>query len=668
VSTFRPDIEGMRALSIALVIAYHFAPAWLPGGFIGVDVFFVISGYLITLSILDLRSRAPGAKSVLLEFWSRRARRLLPNALAVLLVAAVVALAVLPDTVLSRLGNDVSWASAYSINWLFVARSVDYLRWGETQASPLLNYWSLAVEEQFYLLWPLVLLALLIGVAGSRMRHALLGAVGLCGLSLVYAVVLGQDQLTRAFFSSPARAWELLAGAGLALWLRGNGVSEPMRFSGGALAWIGLAAIALAAVVVSHDSHHPGPVTLLPVVGAVLMVVGMGSQQASWIARTMACTPMRALGARSYSLYLWHWPTLVLGRLCWPAAPAWWGWALLALSMLLAEAAFRWVESPMRWRWGRGMPAPRVLGAALLASACMLLLGHWLSRLADAGARTEILPGAVRGVVGLPPLAITRNDLPLVYANGCHLGVESTDLASKCRLGDMPDGPRAVLFGDSHAAQWVPALLPASSSRGWSLVSWTKSSCPSADVTVWNKAARGAYRECDRWREEVFTALARDGFALVIVANLVDEETELIDRATGARLRGAAAQREFRAGLARSLQRLSAMGAVVLIRDSPRPRSDVLDCLYSSPSAQRCERLRSEALSNEPIDAQVAQAVGVPVWDFTDDICGLHTCPVMMAGRSRPVYRDDNHLSASYVASLVPAVEARWSRNVGAAR
>jgi peptidoglycan/LPS O-acetylase OafA/YrhL len=668
VSTFRPDIEGLRALSIALVIVYHFAPAWLPGGFIGVDVFFVISGYLITLSLLDLRARAPAAGNVLLEFWSRRARRLLPNAMAVLLVSGVVTLVVLPDTVLSRLGKDVSWASAYSINWLFVARSVDYLRWDETQASPLLHYWSLAVEEQFYLVWPLVLLALLVGVSGSRLRRALLGAAALGAVSLVYAMALGQDQLTHAFFSSPARAWELLSGAGLALWLRANAALDTTKAVGTALAWIGLAAIATAALMVSHDSDHPGLVTLVPVVGAVLMVVGMGVQQGSWIARAMACRPMRALGCRSYSLYLWHWPTLVLGRLCWPTAPSWWGWALLALSMLLAEAAFRWVESPMRWRWGRSVPATRVLGTSLLASACVVLLGQWLSALADEGGRANILPGAARAASNLPPLASTRNDLPLVYANGCHLGIESIDLAPKCQLGNAPDGPRAVLFGDSHAAQWVPALVPVASARGLALVSWTKSSCPAADVTVWNKVARAAYRECDRWREAVFTALARDGFELVIVSNFVDAEAELIDRSTGTRFGGEAAQQEFKAGLERTLRRLYAMGAVVLIRDTPKPRSDVLDCLYSGSPPQRCERLRREALSNEPIDAHVAAKVGVPVWDFSDDICGTHTCPVMMAGRDRSVYRDDNHLSASYVASLRPAVEVRWPGPMGAAR
>lgn len=658
----------MRALSIALVIAYHFAPAGLPGGFIGVDVFFVISGYLITLSLLDLFGRTPAVGQALLEFWSRRARRLLPNALAVLVTAGLFALVALPDTALSRLGSDVSWASAYSINWLFIARSVDYLRWGETHASPLLNYWSLAVEEQFYLLWPLVLLVLLLGTGHTRLRRAAIGTAALCALSLIYATVRGRDELTLTFFSSPARAWELLAGANLALWLRASRTPGASRSFGGALAWIGLAAIAWAAAVMSNDSHHPGPVTLLPVVGALLMVAGMGVQQGSWIARAMGCTPMRALGARSYSLYLWHWPTLVVGRQCWPTAPAWWGWALLGLSMLLAEAAFRWVESPVRWRWARGMPASRLLRASLLASGCVLLMGQGFTRLADQGARASILPNAVHRIAGLPPLAITRNDLPLVYANGCHLGVAPIEPAAKCRLGGAPGDPRVVLFGDSHAAQWIPALLPVSKSRGSALVSWTKSSCPSADVTVWNKAARGAYRECDLWREAVFAALARDGFALVIVSNLVDDETELIDRDTGARLRGAAAQQEFKAGLERTLRRLSAMGAVVLIRDSPRPRPDVLDCLYSGSIAGACERLRREALSQEPADMQAAQAVGVPVWDFSDDICGLQTCPVVMADGGRSMYRDDNHLSASFVASLAPAVDMRWPRGMAAAR
>lgn len=660
---FRADIEGLRAVAVLLVVAYHYVPGLLPGGYVGVDVFFVISGYLITLSLLDVRARAGTGRQGLALFWARRARRLLPNALLVLAMVSVLALVLLSDVALRRLGSDVAWASAYSINWLFVARSVDYLRWGETHSSVLLHYWSLAVEEQFYLAWPLLLFVALRGARTSdkSLRHASWLAAVLAALALGYCLWLSNGQLTLGFFSAPARAWELLAGAWLAL--RSHQGEPALRWEGArsahAVAWVGLAAIVGAACLFSIDTTHPGLLTVVPVLGAMLLVAStpVGAEVA--VRRWLGSAPMRYLGARSYSLYLWHWPVLVLGQAALPTGEPWAVLLLVALSFLLADAAYRLVETPARFRWAQGANARQVLLMALAGSAALVLVGLATRELAERGARGRLRPAAAVAAPALPPLRRLLNDLPSVYAKGCHLGVEPTEPAPHCRFGS---GATAVLlFGDSHAAQWLPPLEVVTAAQGQALVAWTKSGCPSADVSVWNAAARGPYHACDRWREAVFHRLATLKPSLVVVANLIEDATVLIDRRSGERLRGAAAEAEFQAGLVRTLQRLRASGTmVVVIRDTPRPRGDVIECLYASPDPRRCERTRRDATAAAPLDVRAASVAGVPLWDFADNICRAESCPVYLPSQALVVYRDDNHLSASFARSLAPALAQRW--------
>lgn len=226
------------------------------------------------------------------------------------------------------------------------------------------------------------------------------------------------------------------------------------------------------------------------------------------------------------------------------------------------------------------------------------LAGFALRHAADAGWRPH------RQL--LPPLAQVQNDLSVVYTNGCHLGVAPTAPAPDCRLGDAPS--TVLLFGDSHAAQWVPALVPAAVARGHAVLAWTKSSCPSADVTVWNPAARGPYRECDAWREAVFAKLAEVRPAFVVIANLDDAASEFVDRAT-------------------------------------------------------CDRPRTEALPAEGPEQRIARATGTPLWDLTDAACGHASCPALLTGvdgRPLVVYRDDNHFGARFVVTLAPALGRAW--------
>ena len=662
-STFRPDIEGLRAVSIGLVLLFHLA-ATLPGGFVGVDVFFVISGYLITSSLLA--QHLPGASLLanLARFWARRMRRLLPNALLVLLTMALVAAWTLDDVALARLGAEVGWGSVDAINWLFLRRVADYLRWGENDASVLLNYWSLAVEEQFYLVWPPILLGLWRWAGRpAATRRAMLVAALLAALSFGHMLWLGRAGLAGAFFASTARAWELMVGVLLALLLRDR--AAPAGRAGHVMAWAGMLAILAAALGFSPATPHPGWLTLLPVLGSAAVIAGLHQQPSAALARLLGCAPMKAVGARSYSIYLWHWPVLALGAIWWPGHGLAGQLALLVASLVLAEAAYRWVETPARRSWVLRWPSRGVLAAGVAASAMLLAIGALLVGGAETGLRSAMLPGAPRGVAGLPSLREVRADLPAVYANGCHVDFGDTAPAPNCRFGPA-DAPAVLLFGDSHAAQWMPALQGAAAARGMALVSWTKSSCPSADVTVWNPAMRGPYRECDRWREAVMSQLGTLRPALVVVSNFINDRTEVVDRRDGQRVAGAQAQAAFDAGLLHTLERLRDAGIpVVLLRDSPRPRRGALSCLYRSPDANACARPRDEAWPPDSRDLRVARDAGIPAWDLGGAICAETTCPVLVPVGARAqlqvVYRDDDHLTAGLSALLTPALERAWA-------
>jgi peptidoglycan/LPS O-acetylase OafA/YrhL len=668
-SPFRPDIEGLRALSILLVVAYHYGGSLVPGGYLGVDVFFVISGYLITLTLVRLHAEHGPTRAALFEFWARRVRRLLPNAFLVLVAVSALAAAWLPAGAASRAGAEVAWASAYAINWLFIARAADYLRWGETEGSVLLNFWSLAVEEQFYLAWPLVL-PMLLGVQGAarrRLRAALLAALLMLAASLMATLWWERASLTVAFYSSPLRAWELLAGAGLALHVRrGQAWSAGFVRLAPMLAWLGFVAVVASALAFDHETRHPGWLTLLPVGASVLLIAALGASPAAHATRWLGSRPLRALGARSYSIYLWHWPVWVLGnRLLTQVESGWRTVGLLTLSLLLAEAAYRWVETPARWRWAHRAPARAWLLGAALASTLLLAAGIALGEWGRERIASGQLP-AVNAPSGLPPLAVTLRDLPIVYGSGCHVGIEATAPAAACRIGGAPGGKAVALVGDSHAAQWAPPLLEVAGTRGVAVLAWTKSGCPMADVIVWDAAARAPYRECERWREAVLSELQRQRPAAVLVSNLMDEATVVVDGATGATLRGSAAAAAFDAGLFRILQRLRDSGLnPVLIRDTPRARADVLDCLYSQPNPGNCERRRADAVPLTARDLRAAATAKVPAWDFTNEICGPQMCPVFMEELRRSVYRDVGHLSATFALSLAPALATRWASTPG---
>ncbi len=357
--SFRPDIQGLRALAVILVVLDHARIGPFHGGFIGVDVFFVISGFLITgllLSEADRRGRVS-----LLDFYARRAKRILPAATLVLAATVVAGYFLLSGIQAIRLFKDTIWATFFAANIKFARDETDYFAQDDA-IPPIQHYWSLAVEEQFYLVWPLIVLLLvaLFRSRGRARRAVVLAIAAISVASFAWAVYAVGDNPRGAYFSTPARAWELGLGAATAA-----AVLRLRRLPPGLLAaasWAGVAMIGFAALTFTGATRVPGAPAVLPVLGTALLLGG-GTAAAAWgPQRALAVLPMRWVGDRSYSFYLWHWPALIMVGVVWRTPVGWLGLLVSLAALALSDLSYRFVENPFR---DRAFFKPRLRGIAL---------------------------------------------------------------------------------------------------------------------------------------------------------------------------------------------------------------------------------------------------------------------------------------------------------------
>jgi peptidoglycan/LPS O-acetylase OafA/YrhL len=700
---FRPDLEGLRAIAVTLVLLYHAAVPGFGGGYVGVDVFFVLSGFLI--SGLLLRELESTGTISLAGFYARRLRRLLPAVALLILVTVVASVALLSPLRAGDVAADGVAASLYASNLRFAFQATDYLQ-SELAPSPLLHLWSLGVEEQFYLCWPALLL--LVTRAGSnRVRRVglLAGAVVIASFAL--SLWLTGASAPWAFFSLPSRAWELGIGALLAVGAT-RLAALPGTFAAGA-GWLGLAMVAAAGLVIDTSTPFPGFAALLPTVGTALAMLPGMRPSPGRPATLLGWRPARFMGRISYSLYLWHWPLLVLPTAVAGATlplPVRVGLMLAAIPV--AWASQRWLEDPIRRGRLVGIVPRRNLALAgvlsLAVASTSLGLGFVTTqRLSAAGGGSgngtgldgpgplpelgglaptptprpaaspgpSALPGASAspGVAAptpspsvtfppppggpLPPgltpaLADARADLPSIYANGCHLSQPAVTIPD-CVFGDPGSPTTVVLFGDSHAAQWFPALERLATERHWRLVSLTKSGCTPAWITVWNTNLKRAYTECDVWRGRVLERVATERPELLIVAGSHPY--------TSAGSGGPADEDggvALATGLDETIGRLEPLArAVVLIADTPKFDIDPPDCLSAhlddtlACSEPRARMVDARWLATE---ARIAADRGAVLVDPTNWACPTDPCATVV-GRYL-VYRDGHHLATPYVVAL----------------
>jgi len=649
----RRDIEGLRAVAVVLVVAFHvgvdrflgrFSIEAFRGGFIGVDVFYVISGFLIT-GLLLKEAESTGAVS-LRRFYARRIRRLLPASTFVLVVTVLAGAVLLPRIDVTALTRDALAAGLYMSNIWFGSQATDYLGAGSTQ-SAVLHYWSLSLEEQFYLLWP----GLLVGALalarwrGADLRRVVAGLVGVvCFLSFFASLFLTPVSAPWAYFGLHTRAWELGVGAALVLLL--PRLRELSRVAGDLLALVGGIALIASFALLGPQSAFPGWVAIFPVLGTALVIAG-GSVATGGgpVSRLLSLAPLTYVGRISYSWYLWHWPFITLagpatGATGRPVA----GIVLTAagLSFIAAMLTHAVVENPLRrshrLALGRG-PLAVAGGSVAIILIATGPLSWWASAGADSGATTA---------------AGARLDR-VREADNCARDFQDSS-SEPCELGQLDSDTTVALVGDSHAVHLLPALLSAAERRGWRVLLYSKAACPPFDVRIWLDNYRREYTECESWRGEVWRQLAAERPDLVLLSRFSAYGDDLLD-GSGEPISGPATA-AWEAGVESTLERLSGhTRTIVLLRDVPRARGDVPACISDNNGDASACTYPSEGHVHYDADmhgAELAASEGienVAVVDLSDVVCDSEPCTVVDENGVIK-YSDSNHLTRTFSSSL----------------
>ncbi len=702
-SGFRPDVEGLRAVAVLAVVLFHAGVPGLTGGFVGVDVFFVVSGFLIT-GLLWRELAATGTVR-LARFFAARARRLLPAGIAVLLTTVVAAAWLLPPLQARTALGDAVAAVVYGANVRLAIEGTDYLA-ADTPPSPFQHYWSLGVEEQFYLFWP----ALMISTGWLAWRGARVAGVRsvapvaavlavLTAASFTVSLLWTQFSPPWAYFSLPSRAWELglggLVALGLPLWQR---LSRAVAVPAG---WTGLALVVGAAVLLDEGTPFPGMAALLPVVGTAL-VLGAGVSTPRWgVGGLLSVGLLRGIGRWSYSWYLWHWPVLVLAP--YSVGELGLGGRLVAagVALLLAGLTLHLLENRVRFAralkdsagrsllLGGGLTAAGVAGALVVTAVVPAPVGRGTAAEAatleapeegvapapaaapvvdpeealvtDLTARVQAAVAASAGLQAVPsnltpPLAEARADVPEVFTNGCVLSWRAAEHRT-CEFGAAASPVSVALVGDSHAAQWLPALQPVAEQSGWQLQLAGKVTCPLLDLPITSPYLGRTYTECVQWREQVVADLRAAPPSVVVLA---------MTRRYGADFGFTAYDRAWLDALSRMVTELRSTGAPVLVLSPvPDPHTVVPTCLSGHlDDAAACTPDRATAVNAAGVaaEAQVVQAAGGRYADLTDLFCTPAECPLLVGDQL--VYRDDNHLTTGYATFLGPVMAALLDREL----
>lgn len=644
---YRPDLEGLRAVAILLVVAAHAGVSWLAGGFIGVDVFFVLSGYLITGLLLQ-EVRTTGGVGIA-AFYARRFRRLLPALLTMIAVTGVLASLLL--TPADQAGQAISAASAavWLSNFHFAFSELNYFSAG-AEGNLSLHTWSLGVEEQFYLLWPLIVVFTTgFGAALARpWRNLRLVMLLIFSTSLLACIVLTPQTPHVAFYMMPTRAWQFALGASAFLWLGGLGVKpddDASRFRDRAVTWpklsrvggwLGVALIAVAAMWFDENMLYPGAWALIPSVGTALVLAAGAQKDDEGANALLSRPPMQAIGRVSYAWYLWHWPILLLGASVWGTGNWLITLGLVALSFLLAKVSYRWVETPIRRGDFATVPVKTVLLTAFACMACISALGFvWNNSALDQAMHPEHAQ-----------YLQSRSDVPAIYSLGCDEWYHTADVRI-CAFGE-DDAPRtAVAIGDSIGLQWFPAIHALFDRPGWRLLVITKSACPMVDKPIFYGRIGRYYTECEQWRRlalEQVAAIAPDVVIMGSTASYDFSESEWIG------------------GTTRVLEQISdSVGSIHVLRSTPILPFDGPTCLATADGwlrkalggAVRCSSSADDARGDMVYHWLQTATTRVPnaaVIDLTDAICPDGTCHAEQNGMV--VFRDSQHLTASFAKSL----------------
>ena len=695
----RRDIEGLRAVAVIAVLLFHFGVPGFDGGYVGVDVFFVISGFLITSLLIRERSTTGGIS--LSAFYARRIRRLLPISAVVLVVTAVAAALWLEPTRLSDLARDIMAASLFSVNFVLANRGTDYLG-AAAQPSAVQHYWSLAIEEQFYLVWPGLIALVTIGARNVRRRVAATMVV-LIALSFTASIALTSGHPSWSYFGLHTRAWELGLGALVAAVVRSaHNTSQRVR---SVIGWAGLAGVGLSVVTFGSVVAFPGWAALLPVVAAACVLFA-GDDVLDGPTRVLGARPLQWVGQRSYSLYLWHWPALIIAQ----AAvgndfhlQAKIGVLLIVVGV--ADLGYRFIENPVR-------RSPRLLtnsvltlrlGAALIVVGALVGLaltsyqpdittgvlavsptlidststtGATVATTATSTAATTTIAQAPAGpsapfsmaaaaplqpivdAVSVnvapdnlkPPLLNAKQDTSVIYTNDCHQYYKSS-VKKDCVFGDPNGSVTVALWGDSHAAQWFVALDAIGKQRGWKVLSLTQGGCPFLDVLTYNRDANATFNHCVPWRQSARNFMKQSGANVVFLAQYYG----LLKSTDRQPITVASWQQQ----LGPLIDSLRADGIEpIMLGDTPDPPSAVPACVSSHRRAVNDCAPKAASDRVVGIDDAVRSITLASGTGFVEPrrwLCANDVCPVIVGDLL--VYRDESHVSNTFMRSLTPVID-----------
>lgn len=701
---FRKDLEGLRGIGILAVLVWHAGVPYMPGGFVFLDMFFVLSGFLITqLLVKELQTTG---RLRLRRFYGRRAKRLLPAATVVLVVVVPLAWLLLPRTRWTSTAQDVVFTALYGMNWRLAGQSTDYF--AQDQADSILeHFWSLSVEEQFYLVWP-VLLAYIAVQSFRKGRRSmaipLLAAFTLIAVpSFLWSAYYSVTDPNPAYFVTTTRAWEFAIGGACAMLM--FTAWRLSRAAALAMGWAGMSLLFFGAFYLTTDFPYPGYWALIPCVGtAAIIVAGFTAGPRGPVA-LLGTAPIQFFGRISYSLYLVHWPVIALtagtvGRVLTPSE----GLLVATASILPAYLLHRYIENPIRHSTTMFKNSAHMLRAALIATVVTLLaamalhLANWppvppsvsptVTELAAGGgasaegavdlsdpAALEAARADPNAVLGAALLATDargdqngapRDSYPTIAPpplaaiedfDDCIQNFESSDVRS-CTYGERGSDTVIAVVGDSHASQWVPGLSEVAEQRGWELREYTKGACTFSDVLIATKE-QDPYTSCQEWSANLLDQLLGPDKPTMVIAAAFGKGV-MID---GEAQYGVVADDILTAGLRRYYEALNnADVPVVVIKDTPLLPIHIPDCVSANPdNLTACATDRSAALPPDHDREQINAIEGLPssrTVDFNDAICPTDSCGPVIGNIL--VYRDTTHLTRTYVRSMTPRLDAMF--------
>ncbi|MCW2525532.1 MAG: oatA 2 [Pseudonocardiales bacterium] len=694
VGNFRPDIEGLRAFAVGLVVLDHLA-GWPKGGFIGVDVFFVISGFLITGLLLKETERR--GRISFLSFYNRRARRILPASITVLAAVWVAAHVAFAGERVTQTVSDIWWSLGFLANVHFAHIGTDYFQ-ANRPPSPVQHFWSLAVEEQFYLVWPIVMLLVLSVVGrGLNKRHArglLLGVVTAGTVaSFAWAVSQTKSNPSAAYFSTPVRAWELGLGAIIAIVaVQWPNVASRLGNARGPLSAAGLVGVVVSAFVVSSTSGFPAPWAALPVVATGLVIfAGIGQPLSGGVVSPLTNPVSRYIGRISYSLYLWHWPVIVIVDAYIPKSAAVYYPAIITAMFALTIISYHFIETPLRKvQFRRPAPSWRPTfsdehkyaalgGTALVAfTLCLWVLqpppkvpsfidvgapasaagGQTTTTVVDESVAvpSEQLSSAISSALQATkwPTLTPSRDAPvtgmapeMLPASKC-LNPSSFTNQTLCTFGPATATKRAFVVGDSIAVSWLPAVRSVLGPQGYLIRGVGLSNCPFSAVKVTIAANPAQATACNNNRESVAALIKSFNPTLLIISDSTQGMTFMTDHA-----QGSTGQTEWANGLAAQINASVIVGTKVVILSPPPAGASVATCATATSSPSGCvSQVSDDWTAKKGADKAGAKLAGATYVDDSRWFCSGGNCPIFV---STVLMRwDEQHLTSAYAQLIAP--------------